>query len=72
MYGLNAMAFALFIGINVLSHWLSKCTEKTRVRVLRVFCSLLLFGNILIFLGLFNPENVRTVILKDRFPYGYV
>ena len=46
MYGLNAMAFALFIGINVLSHWLSKCTEKTRVRVLRVFCSLLLFGNI--------------------------
>lgn len=32
MYGLNAIAFALFIGINVLSHWLCKCPERIRVQ----------------------------------------
>ena len=49
MYGLNAMAFALFIGINVLSHWLCKCNENIRKRVLTILCVLLLGGNLLRF-----------------------
>ena len=46
MYGLNALAFAFFLGINVLSYRLCKCSEHTRKVVLQVLCSLLLGGNL--------------------------
>lgn len=46
MFGLNAVAFVFFIGLNLLGYRLCKCPEALRRKIMRVICIALLLGNI--------------------------
>lgn len=45
MYGLNVIAFAFFISINLLAYRLCQCSAERREKVLRILCIVLLCGN---------------------------
>jgi hypothetical protein len=47
MYGLNAVAFVFFCGINLLAYRLSKASVDVRGRAMRGICLALLLGNVL-------------------------
>lgn len=49
MYGLNALALAFFLGINILAYQLCKCSRHIRTCALRTLCTLLLLGNIFLY-----------------------
>ena len=47
MYGLNAVAFIFFVGINLLAYQLCKCSETARKKTMTALCMTLLIGNII-------------------------
>ena len=47
MYGLNAVSFVFFCGMNLLAYRLSKAPEDTRRKAMRAICLSLLLGNVL-------------------------